>query len=1058
MLLKYRIIKTGGCSMRRFLVALAFAFSCFCLAGNVLGQVQITSGSIQGTVVDEKGGAVVDAVVEARNLDTNLLKTVTTDSDGRFEFLSLPPGRYTITVSKTGFATIVQTGATLTVGQVLSLPVTMKVSATQEKIEVTATPEAVDTVSTSSTSTLDELAVSQTPILGRKFEDLLTLTPGVSIVQGPDGDEINFNGQRGIFNNISLDGGDYNNGFFGEQLGGQRAAIDITLDAVKEFQVIASGANAEFGRTAGGVVNVITKSGTNEIHGSGFEYFRTEALTAATSDGKPLQDFRRNQFGGTVGGPIVKDKMFIFGAFEQIIAELTRPNLSAPLGPACSVTAPVVGVNDAVINASAECQRVALLNFLKAGVGQDDGQPVKHPIRNSAALGRFDWNVNQKNQFALSYNFDYSKNTNQTFDVPTYGTSANGIEGPSKISVINANHYTTVSSNKLNEAHFSYQREVRPRAATPSKIPADTAMGFGTTFRFGNPFFLNPNVDETIWRTQLRDNFSIVHGKHNFKFGGDWLHTNNSQVFRGFFTGRYIFDSVVGFLRYASPASMGSGFGPTTVECGVNGPFMDFSQTVPDPNPNNPRHCTNVAGPSVVGPLIFYLQDGVPTGLISIKPGASSINNEDYALFAQDKWQILPNLSLSYGLRWEAEIFPNVITPPNQTAYGIFLSNPLFPSDGTLHSQKKEFQPRVGIAWDVRNNHKSLFRVSYGMFNGRQNMLSQVGSITTNGVQQSTIFTTSAFGGGPAWPGDFPATTGNASCALGTPVNPFPCFTGVRVFSKDYANPRIYTTNVGYEQEIAGGWAGYVDFTVSKGVHLTRFLNINNGSGTPICCAISNTVQVFIPGTGDAMFYPSGGIFGPQLGDVFVARSLGKSLYRGGTIGVRKRLSQHYQMEANYTWSEDLDDDSNERDPFDDLTFNRFDLAKDYALSARDSKHKFNFYTYADLPWHFLANVRMQAHTAQPITPEPRVLNGVDRGRNSIRKDNGFFSFDWRLQRAFKFHERFSLIPTIEMFNTFNNKNNVNPLSTPALFNFDGFLRNGVGDPRQAQLSVRFEF
>src|SRR3981189_362816 len=356
--------------MRRFLVALAFAFCCFCLAGNVLGQVQITSGSIQGTVVDEKGGAVADATVEARNLDTNLLKTVMTDSDGRFAFLSLPPGRYTITISKTGFATISQTGATLTVGQAMSLPVTMKVSATQEKIEVSATPDAVDTISTSSSSTLDETAVSKTPILGRKFEDLLTLTPGVSIVQGPDGDEINFNGQRGIFNNISLDGGDYNNGFFGEQVGGQRAAIDIPLDAVKEFQVVASGANAEFGRTAGGVVNVITKSGTNEIHGSGFEYFRTESLTAATSDGKPLQDFRRNQFGGTIGGPIVKDKIFLFGAFEQIIADLTRPNLSAPLGTACSVASPAVGVNDAVINGSAECQRVALLNFLKNGVGQ----------------------------------------------------------------------------------------------------------------------------------------------------------------------------------------------------------------------------------------------------------------------------------------------------------------------------------------------------------------------------------------------------------------------------------------------------------------------------------------------------------------------------------------------------------------------------------------------------------------------------------------------------------------------------------------------------------------
>src|SRR6266852_9564619 len=146
----------------------------------------------------------------------------------------------------------------------------MKVAGVEERVTISATPT-VDTVKTESSTSLNETTVNATPILGRKFEDLLGLTPGVSIVQGPDGDEINFAGQRGVFNNISFDGGDYNNGFFGEQLGGQRAAIDIPLDAVKEFQVVASGANAEFGRTAGGVVNVITKSGTNEVHGSLFE-------------------------------------------------------------------------------------------------------------------------------------------------------------------------------------------------------------------------------------------------------------------------------------------------------------------------------------------------------------------------------------------------------------------------------------------------------------------------------------------------------------------------------------------------------------------------------------------------------------------------------------------------------------------------------------------------------------------------------------------------------------------------------------------------------------------
>src|SRR5438034_8259421 len=240
-----------------------------------LSQTQITTGTIQGTVTDANGAIVPGASVEIKNLETNLTKTLTTDDGGRFVALALPPGKYSVTVSKQGFATAVAESLDLTVGQALNLPVAMKVSGVAERVTITATPT-VDTIKTESSTTLSETAVSTTPILGRKFEDLLTLTPGVSIVQGPDGDEITFAGQRGVFNNVSLDGGDYNNGFFGEQLGGQRAAIDITLEAVKEFQVVATGASAEFGRTAGGIINVISKSGTNEVHGSLFHFQRLE--------------------------------------------------------------------------------------------------------------------------------------------------------------------------------------------------------------------------------------------------------------------------------------------------------------------------------------------------------------------------------------------------------------------------------------------------------------------------------------------------------------------------------------------------------------------------------------------------------------------------------------------------------------------------------------------------------------------------------------------------------------------------------------------------------------
>jgi len=988
----------------------------------------ITSGTIQGTVSDEQGAVVAGATVEAKNTATNFAKSFTTESDGRFTFLSMPSGRYVVTVSKQGFAKLIQENLDLTVGRLISLDLGLKVSGISGEVTVTNSPN-IDTVKTESSTTINQKAIENTPILGRKFEDLLTLTPGVSITQGPDGDEINFAGQRGVFNNVSLDGGDYNNGFFGEQAGGQRAAIDITLDAVKEFQVIATGANAEYGRSAGGIINVITKSGTNSVNGSVFGYFRHRGLSSNTSDGKELKDFHREQFGGTVGGPIKRDKAFFFFAYEGIRDNLTRPNLGEQIGStACSVQSPTVQTNEALIIDNPDCQRLALINFIQLSRGQNEGLPVTRKVQNSAFLGKIDVDVNSNNKLGASFNFDHSKNTNQTFDVPTYGSSANGTEGPSKISVFNFNLFTTISPTTVNEAHFTYSREKRPRSATNSNIPADTAMGFGTTFRFGNPFFLQPGVDEVFWRTQIRDSVSMVKGSHNIKFGGEWLHSLNDQVFRGFFTGRYIFDSVNGFIRYAStPAA--NGFGPDAMLCS-GGSWVTmgapFNQTCPGVETS-------------ATPLLLFLQGAGRNGPATDAAGASNIKNEDYALFIQDRWQVTKNLTLNYGLRWEAQIFPEVTVNPADTAYGIFLNDSRFRSDGTLPSDKKMFQPRMGFAWDVAGNGRSLIRASFGIYNGRQNMLSQVGSITTNGVQQQTI------AGGlfanptvrPPWPGL--VTPSASSCTSGAVTNPFPCFSGVRVFDRDYRNPRIYTFNTAFEQELAPDWAMYLDYTYSKGTRLTRFLN-----------------------------YGRTGWFAPFLGDTFFTTSIGRSQYHGVTAGIRKRFSNKYQMEANYVWSRDKDDDSNERDPFTDRSFDVLNPGLDYGLSDRDIPHKFNLFGYFELPWKFEFVPRIQARSAQPATPSTLALVGTDRtNRNTLRKDNKFTSFDWRLSRVFNINERVALIPQFEMFNTFNSDNFVNSsflpgnqssLTAPSLFNFDGYLRQGIGDPRQLQLSVRLRF
>ena len=471
---------------------------------------------------------------------------------------------------------------------------------------------------------------------------------------------------------------------------------------------------------------------------------------------------------------------------------------------------------------------------------------------------------------------------------------------------------------------------------------------------------------------------------------------------------------MTGFLRYASPAAPG-GFGPTTATC-ADGSYV----TYPDP-------CPGGGGP-VGGPLLLYLQGAGLTGPATDAAGASRITNDELGAFLQDTWRARANLTINFGLRWDAQRMPKTVDP-RTTAYAPFLDDPTFPSDGTIPDQWNMWQPRLGLAWDIKGDAKSVLRANAGIYYPRQNMLSQVGSVTTNGLQQQTIYRDSTFvtfAPMPVWPGVLVPDP--------VPAGEFPLFSGVRVFAKDYHNPRITTWNVAYEQELAPDWSAYVDFTWAKGVYLTRFIDANRADrGSP---------------------------FGPVLGETMVTNSRGQSLYRGGTLGVRKRFSKGFQLEANYVLSKDLDDDSNERDPFTDRSFDPqpydlMDTRVDYALSDRDIRHKFNFYSYFALGPVTL-NVRFQARSAQPITPETRTATN----RNTLRKDNAYRSLDWRLTWPIRFgsKKQLQLVPVVEMFNTFNSPNNINPLSTNLLFNFDGFLRTGLGDPRQMQLAVKFLF
>ena len=425
--------------------------------------------------------------------------------------------------------------------------------------------------------------------------------------------------------------------------------------------------------------------------------------------------------------------------------------------------------------------------------------------------------------------------------------------------------------------------------------------------------------------------------------------------------------------------------------------------------------------------------------------------------------------------RWEAQTFPNPVIPPSQTAYGVNLTDPKFPSTGYLPNQWKQFQPRFGFNYDVFGTGHTILRGAAGIFNAHQNGLTEVGAITTNGAQQQTVTEFSGYGN-PTYAGILPVTP----VATGFPFQP-----GVTVFDKNYHNPRIYSYSLGFDQQIGPDIVAFADLALSKGVYLTRFLDPNVGSAVLPGQVIPGTGGTTYTANADTVCYTSGstntcpGIFaaGPfsNLGAITDTVSNSKSLYRGVTFGLRKRYSHHFQFEAQYTYSVDRDDDSNERDPFTFRYANIYNLKSEYSLSDRDEPHKFNAYGLGDLPFGFKGNLRMQYHSASPQTDNfngtgtgapcsinnsfTRFVNGVDCGRNHLRKDNAFFVTDIGIARPIHFHDgRFAIEPRAEIFNLFNNRNNLNPLSSPALFDFNGFLRVGVGDPLQAQLALRFTF
>lgn len=612
-------------------------------------QSQANTGNIEGRVVDQNGAAIPAVTITATNQDTKLNKSANSDSEGSYRILFLPPGQYRVTTSGgQGFTAGDFANVTVTVGSQTPLDIQLAVGGATAVVDVSTEGQIVETTRTSVSSTVNERAIQNLPVNGRNFLDFATLTP--SVVRDPTrAGDLAVGGQKGTLNSLQVDGADNNNTFFGQSFGrtGTRPPYQFSEESVQEFQVNQNGFSAEFGRSGGAVINVVTKSGGNEWHGSVFEYFRDEALNSntpiLTRSGLKRPKLQINQFGGTLGGPIKRDRAFFFFAFDGQRSKI--PNI---------VDAP---------NLSSQSLAIQGLLVPKLGTYQVGRNQNVYMLKT-------DVRVSQNNQLVLRFNMqNFTGNNNENGGVVSVQEhSGNSV---ARTLTFSGSLTSTLTPNLINEFRFQIGRDREPGQAN-SDLPEariGTLAAAPVNFLLIGRNNFSPR-ETTINRVQLVDVMSYTRGAHSFKFGADLNFDRIFNFFPGFFTGQYTFTNYSTFASN-TPASYTQNFaGPGTSGATTYPDMNEYGLFVQDDWRFNSKLTLNLG-------LRYDLQDVAdPT-----------VNNPSPALAAagfntttpvRDGNNFAPRFGFSYALSSRTVI---------RGGYGIFFARTPSIMVGTAHSQ-----------------------------------------------------------------------------------------------------------------------------------------------------------------------------------------------------------------------------------------------------------------------------------------------------------------------------------------------------------------------------------
>jgi len=989
--------------------SLVLLLSGLCLAVALQAQ-DASTGALRGVVTDATGARIAGAEVRLINAQTGVERSVIASGEGLFVFQLLPPGEYALQVTSPGMATLHRTGLRVEVGGELDLAFPLEVAGTRETMNVSDVAPSVETMPAGVSSVLDERAIGELPLNGRRFSDLALLTPGVtqdprSLTSGSNGD-LAFGGIRGFQTSFLVDGVDDNNAFFSQERGRYRAPYQFSNEVIQEFRVSSNTYGPELGRTGSAVINVVTRSGGNDWHGSLFEYYRDGRLGANYRDlttSKPPN--RQYQFGFTLGGPIKRNRAFFFAGFDQHIF-----HIPTVVQFANGSTAVVPQPNDY------EASDQALVFATAAQLSQLGGQ-FRTALVGDAAFGKMDFALSPHNHLSarLSTSRYYGQN-NVFFEpaspVTNFGINNNGEEDVSTESAL-VSLTSALTPRVTSHLRLQFSRDLQNSTANSSD---PLVKIYGVIDGIGRSDILPRTTREH--RLHLAETLNRETRRHLWKFGGDMLKTWIYNYFPAQFGGEYYFDTIK-----------------------VN-PFTFMPQE----------------GGLPLTPLRAYAHDVPRYYIQNFGDAVSHPNTTEYAAFAQDTIRINQHFALTLGVRYDLQTFD---TSHLQT-------NPLWRDSGKLPFNPHNFAPRAGFSWMLGNDNPVVVRGGFGIFYARIPQIYNSVVETENGLRQTQLFLNNTnFYDRQVFP-QYPNPLVNCppGARICTPPSDLTGFltSNVSAFSPSFRTPYVIQTSLSVEREVAKQVFVTGSYLYAHGEHLIRVRDLNLPPPTTVTYPVFDPTGTQFLGT----YYNEQSFVTwqltpsftcpfppcvnplqrpvPGLGAIDEFESAASSVYHGLTLSAHRRVGTGLYLRLAYTWAQAFD---NVQDALvagsPSSVQNSYNPNADWGRSVTDQRHRLvGSWVYELTPFDRSHETLMRLFnhwklagivTAGSGRPLSATVAGDPNGDDNTANDRlpgvarnaftgpNYASTDLRVSRRMLLTERYKLEVMAESFNLLNRDN-----------------------------------